>query len=777
MRSAATILTILSLISTFVILASISGSAQSTEDLTRKDESIGLPQETASFTTVEVFDSDRNGRDEIYLGGSSFDNDQDPGEDNYVKTEGIHAYEYDPDASRWLPFGSGLPGEGSGLAFAAIGLGDVNGDGEMDVAGPVPTRWYLEIEQENSGVYIYSGNGIGTFSFLYKIDLTNPLGQDYHDSSNQVEIVDLDRDGHNDIVVTTYIGIRVFYGDSSGTNWEEQSPPHPTQTEISGVGIGDLNNDGMLDMIGTPYQRSSEVVLYIQESSRVFRTRDFKETSAGFGVQIADLNSDGNNDVVYGTASEGIKVWLGAGRVTLTSFPCTDASEGLPSQGGYWSQVELADVNGDDKPDIISASNSLTTANVFINDLPTGWVEVFTGSNALEIGGEPYGANFGDWDGDGLLDVAGCGWNDGANAWLVSLEGYGIPIADAGEDETMNLGETLRLDGSDSVDRDGDIVEWAWECTTHTTITLSDSETSRPGFTPEEEGVFEFQLTVRDDDDQWSNPDKVTVTVLDPDVNYPPIADAGKDQAVELGDDVHLDGSLSSDIDGVVVNYLWSCTSHTVTFNDQGEPDAWFTPDLVGDYTIRLVVEDEEGASSEPDTVTIHVEQGLVYPTLGPFLYDDGRPIVDASVYLEEGGYLYMEETDENGEVYFRHGIPPGTYSCRVVKDRILLLEGITITVDLKGTVTIGSGEIPRASAPTEVDNMAIWVIISVIVVMIIVAALLSMIIYTKKQGRVTEAVEVAYVQEMGGCPVCGGQLTYMQDFGKYFCPACSRYF
>jgi hypothetical protein len=38
----------------------------------------------------------------------------------------------------------------------------------------------------------------------------------------------------------------------------------------------------------------------------------------------------------------------------------------------------------------------------------------------LTMGGEPYGANFGDWDGNGRLDAAACSWGTGVKAWLIN---------------------------------------------------------------------------------------------------------------------------------------------------------------------------------------------------------------------------------------------------------------------------------------------------------------------------------------------------------------------
>ncbi|MGA1820102.1 MAG: FG-GAP-like repeat-containing protein [Thermoplasmatota archaeon] len=726
------------------ILPFIPTWAQDVEDLTRKDISLGLPQDTDSFASLEVFDSDDNGRYEIYMGGSSFDNDPDPGEDNYAKTEGIRAYEYDPEDERWEPFGSGLPGEGSGIAFAAIGLGDINGDGEMDIAAPVPTMWYNEIDDQYRGIFIYSGDGSGNFNEIHNIDLSQPMGQENQDSSNQVEIIDLDGDGHNDIVASTYTGIRIFYGDSTGTTWEEESPPYPPQTEISGVGAGDLNNDGLLDLVGTPgapYQRSSEIVLYVQESPRVFKLRDFKDTLAGFGVKIADLNNDGNNDVVYGTANEGIKVWLGEGRMTLTSFPCSEASSGLPDDNGFWSQIELGDVNGDGMLDIISACNTLSTVNVFINDLPGGWTEVFTGSNELEVGGEPYGANFGDWDGDGVLDLAGCGWNNGANAWLVSMEGYGIPIADAGEDRTMDLGETLKLDGSDSLDRDGDIVEWSWVCTTDTSVTLVDPGTSRPGFTPKEEGVYKFRLKVKDDNDQWSNPDTVTITVLDPSINYPPVAVPYHETGFGLvGQTVHLDGSGSYDHDGEIAAYSWVCHSHDgLIITDDDEVDPNFVPAEEADYVISLVVTDDDGARSPPVSITIHVEAEKVTVILGPFEYDNGDPIKGAEVWLGIEGNLLNKETNSEGYADFQEGILPGEYVCFVTKDGSVIIEEFEISISYSGTVMVDGGEYPAASIDDPRAGSIIVILIIILAAIVVLGVLTVSVVRWKRSGPVED--------------------------------------
>lgn len=568
----------------------------------RDDLSLGLPQAPYSFSSVEVFDSDKDGKDELYLGGCGF-------LDMETRTEGIHAYEYSAGGKMWLPFGSGLPGEGSGEYYGALGLGDINGDGYMDIVGPKPSRWY---DIDTNGLDIFAGSSSGKFTLLHNI----PLESGDSGSSNEAEVADLDNDGFSDIVVSTYSGINVFFGDGSGTNWVESSPPHAKRTEISGIGIGDLNKDGLLDIVGTPYQYSQDIEMYTLGARRTWRDIPFKEVSGGFGIKISDLDGDGNEDVIYGTVSQGMKAWLGQGSTPLTGFPCTEASAGLPTEGQY-DQLELGDVNGDGRPDLVAGSNSGPLTHLYLNDLPEGWTEVLTGPQALEVGGDSYGANFGDWDADGQLDIAACSWEDGADAWSVTttaVDENRPPIADAGSDMISYVDEEVVLDGSSSYDPDGTVQSYEWLCTSHPSLVLTGPSSGKPKFTPTEEGAYLFSLRVKDDKGLWSSYDTVKVTVIGKEVNLPPVADAGQDRTGQVGTTVSLDGSQSSDPDGSISAYEWTCTTQSVSLQNGDGPSPSFVPDEPGDITFELVVTDDDGTRSAPDRVTVHVT-GSTIPT------------------------------------------------------------------------------------------------------------------------------------------------------------------
>ena len=77
------------------------------------------------------------------------------------------------------------------------------------------------------------------------------------------------------------------------------------------------------------------------------------------------------------------------------------------------------------------------------------------------------------------------------------------PIADAGSDQTVNEGDTVTLNGSNSFDPDSAIAAYSWIQTAGTSVTLSDPASTTSTFTAPDVGQYgeslTFQLTVTDD--------------------------------------------------------------------------------------------------------------------------------------------------------------------------------------------------------------------------------------------------------------------------------------
>ena len=98
--------------------------------------------------------------------------------------------------------------------------------------------------------------------------------------------------------------------------------------------------------------------------------------------------------------------------------------------------------------------------------------------------------------------------------------------------------------------------------------------------------------------------DTVTISTI----NVAPVADAGDDQSVSMGDAVTLEGSGSTDADGNSLTYAWAFTTKpsgsSATLDNPASINPTFTPDVEGTYVVSLMVNDGT-VNSAPDTVTI----------------------------------------------------------------------------------------------------------------------------------------------------------------------------
>ncbi|MDQ2054594.1 malectin domain-containing carbohydrate-binding protein [Halobellus sp. H-GB7] len=93
------------------------------------------------------------------------------------------------------------------------------------------------------------------------------------------------------------------------------------------------------------------------------------------------------------------------------------------------------------------------------------------------------------------------------------------PTADAGSDQTVDEGQQVTLDGSESSDPDGDSMSYSWTQTAGPSVTLSDADTATPTFTAPDIGADEtLTFEVEVSDGEATDTDTVDVTVQDTDV-------------------------------------------------------------------------------------------------------------------------------------------------------------------------------------------------------------------------------------------------------------------
>lgn len=178
------------------------------------------------------------------------------------------------------------------------------------------------------------------------------------------------------------------------------------------------------------------------------------------------------------------------------------------------------------------------------------------------------------------------------------------PVADAGEDQTIFLGDNVTLDGT-ATDPDGDLIRgWQWEvisAPSGSNYSLADATTPNAQFTTNMIGDY-FLTLIAWDGLLWSDPDAMVVVVVE---NQPPMAMA--DATPVSGPaplTVHFDGTGSSDPEGGELFYDWNFGD--LTFGTGANPTHEYTDP--GTYTASLIVTDDFG-NDDFDTISITVDE------------------------------------------------------------------------------------------------------------------------------------------------------------------------
>ncbi|WP_157961589.1 PKD domain-containing protein [Acuticoccus kandeliae] len=200
------------------------------------------------------------------------------------------------------------------------------------------------------------------------------------------------------------------------------------------------------------------------------------------------------------------------------------------------------------------------------------------------------------------------------------------PVAVAGRDQKLHLGDELVVDGSASYDRDGRIVSHRWALGDGT---LSDGPVARHTF--KDPGTYVVTLTVTDDSGAPNGVDEDTMRVV---VNAPPVAAAGSDRSAAVGEVIAFDGTGSHDPDGMISRFAWAFADGSVAAG----PVSDYAFAKSGTYDVSLTVSDDSGfaQSQSVDTVRITVndppvaEAGPDQSLTRSLVQFDGRASSDA---------------------------------------------------------------------------------------------------------------------------------------------------
>lgn len=261
-------------------------------------------------------------------------------------------------------------------------LEDFNRDGNVDAA----------TADFDNRIVVKLGDGKGNFpqTTAYQLsDLSLTIGS--------LVASDLNADGIPDLAVVGNQSIITLTGDGQGGFCTVAKQPVP----FSGAGLatGDLNGDGIADLVATDLnQNGVYVLLNISKNNGGCAVPTFnapQTVAAGndpYGLASGDFNGDGKADLAVANYIAGtVRILLGGTTVGATY-----------NVGALPNYVATKDVNGDGKLDLVVVSRGTDKVTILLG----AGNGTFTRKGDYEVGNKSTGVVIGDFNGDGRADLA-----------------------------------------------------------------------------------------------------------------------------------------------------------------------------------------------------------------------------------------------------------------------------------------------------------------------------------------------------------------------------------
>ncbi len=300
--------------------------------------------------------------------------------------------------------------------FADIKIGDINGDGYLDVifngnrnaemgrgialnnGSGVFTRSTLDVTNatiscgfadfNNDGLFDYYVIGNGTANmgtiFFQQLDGTFTKDQSSFSSLNIVDadvtIVDFNNDGYIDMFISGWDDSAksrfssIFINDGFG-KFNAMAQPNIIRKGYGSSVWGDVDGDGWMDLLlngdgGADGEASSDVYRLYKNNGGSLEAKatfnDYRQISVGDGARMVDWDNDGDLDII-------LTGWSGSkGRQVTMLFECTNAANftyvehelsNTAFPGVSESSIETADLNNDGKIDLLITGYNGNQAN------------------------------------------------------------------------------------------------------------------------------------------------------------------------------------------------------------------------------------------------------------------------------------------------------------------------------------------------------------------------------------------------------------------------------
>jgi len=274
-------------------------------------------------------------------------------------------------------FTPGPPLPGPPVRSYSAPLADLNGDGSLDMV--------ISNDQPDTKMVLLN-DGHGRFR------LAGTFGDPNWPTRNVV-LADLNRDGYPDIAVANRPGPSYVCLNDGHAYFSCQ----PLGLETSATILAsDMDGDGSQDLVVACRDRCQSIVYFNDGKGHFLRKLPFGPPNASTrAIAIADFDGDGRLDIAACHEEEGLFVYLNTGQGHLGPGIRVAGREDLP-----YSML-AADLNKDGRPEIIVGYVNAPGA-IYWND---GTGRKFYRTAFGDNQGAMYGLAAGDLDGDGYPDL------------------------------------------------------------------------------------------------------------------------------------------------------------------------------------------------------------------------------------------------------------------------------------------------------------------------------------------------------------------------------------
>ena len=281
-----------------------------------------------------------------------------------------------------------------------LATGDVNGDKNIDLI--------------TGGVSVLLGNGDGTFQAAKNTPIT---GGSLCSGTSSLGVGDFTGSGVDSVALSN----QILLSNGDGTFATPVCNKYLDGTSY--FAVGDFNDDGKADLAAVNQQSAS--IFLSTGAGALQQSQTFPRAgSVGTSSQyvVADLNGDGNIDLVAPAAANNVTVFLGTGAGTFLAPSTVDTGANNGIGYGLLSLLPT-DLNGDGKTDLLSFGFDQNSGEgVVFAQLGNG-NGTFQTSTINEASEMAFAGAVGDFDDDGKPDVVTIGYSNEVSVLLGNGDG------------------------------------------------------------------------------------------------------------------------------------------------------------------------------------------------------------------------------------------------------------------------------------------------------------------------------------------------------------------